>query len=59
MTNLPTSRVEIDLGDALSSALSTRIEVTRARDALPLREKELMVNDNEYTPSLTIAKSRP
>lgn len=50
--------VDVNLEDALASALSGRIELKRAQDAVALREKELMVNDNEYTPSLTIAKSR-
>ncbi|NLN15935.1 MAG: TolC family protein [Firmicutes bacterium] len=50
--------VDMSLEEALTAALNTRIELKRARAAVALREKELMVNDNEYTPSLTIAKSR-
>lgn len=50
--------VPVDLETAVASALQNRVEVQRARDNVELRQKELQVNDNPYTPPLTIQKAR-
>lgn len=50
--------VDIELEDAIRSALERRIELLRARDTLALREEELRVNDNAYTPARTINNAR-
>src|SRR5690606_25472894 len=46
--------VRIDLESAVRSALENRLEAQRARDTVALREKELQVNENPYTPALVI-----
>ncbi len=49
---------QIDLEKAVETALENRLEVQRARDTARLREKELEVSDNPYTPALSIESAR-
>jgi len=50
--------VEVSLEEALASARERRLELRRARDTVRLRETELRVSDNPYTPQLEIERAR-
>lgn len=50
--------IEVNLEEALASAREHRLELRRARDTVQLRETELRVSDNPYTPQLEIERAR-
>lgn len=50
--------VKIELDKALQEALSNRIELVKAEETVAIRQKEVDVNDNEYTPPLTLQQSK-
>ena len=50
--------VEVDLEAALASAVARRLELQRARDTVTLRETELRVTDNPYSPRLDIERAK-
>lgn len=50
--------VDVDLEAAIASAVARRLELQRARDTVALRETELRVMDNRYTPRLDIERAR-
>lgn len=50
--------LEINLEESLKYALAHRLEIEQARDNVTLKEKEVEVNSNPYTPPLTLQKSK-
>lgn len=49
--------LEVNLEESLEYALAHRLEIEQARDNVTLKEKEVEVNSNPYTPPLTLQKS--
>lgn len=50
--------VSVDLDKAVQYALAHRLEIKKAEDAVALKEKEVNVNDNDFTAPLVLEKSR-
>ena len=50
--------LEVNLEESLEYALAHRLEIEQARDNVTLKEKEVEVNSNPYTPPLTLQKSK-
>lgn len=49
---------EIDVDEAVNVALANRVEISRAKATVEMREKELQLATNSYTPKLTQEKAR-
>ncbi|HHY46087.1 MAG TPA: TolC family protein [Firmicutes bacterium] len=50
--------IPLDLEKAIQYSLSHRLEIKKAEDAVALKEKEVEVYNNDFTPSLVLEKSR-
>jgi len=50
--------LEVNLEESLKYALAHRLEIEQAQDNVSLKEKEVEVNSNPYTPPLTLQKSK-
>lgn len=50
--------LEVNLEESLKYALAHRLEIEQAQDTVKLKEKEVEVNSNPYTPPLTLQKSK-
>lgn len=50
--------ISVDLDKAIEYSLSHRLEIKRAEDTVTLKEKEVEVYNNDFTPPLVLERSR-